>query len=99
MGKLVIDPGGLLHLYYTPTCPEYAHNGSNHSYTITASHIDRKGHYVYELTMYVPSSNDIVYELWRVDPSGSTLEIAWNRADYPDAIDSQAYEYYTFYRK
>gem|GEM_PF-1570778 len=100
LGKLIVDQDGSIHLYQTPTCPELSHVGGNGYYTVTDSYIDHKGNYLYKLAMGYPTNKTfIIYELWRIDPSGTTMEITWDYTDYPSKIDASRYEYYTFYRK
>ena len=87
-------------MHQTPSCPELSHVGINGYYYIADSFIDRKGNYLYKLAIGCPvDKTSIIYELWRVDPSGSTLEITWDYTEYPSEIDASRYEYYIFYRK
>ncbi len=72
--------------------------GSNGYFMVKDSYIDRHGNSLYKMRIEFPWKYKGLYELWRIDPSGSTLEVAWDYADYPDNIDPLAYKYYTFYR-
>ena len=100
MGKLIVDQDGSIHLYQTATCPELSYVGANRYYYIADSFIDRKGNHLYKLAIGCPYDKaQILYELWSIDPSGTTMEITWDYTDYPSEIDTNRYEYYTFYRK
>ena len=99
MAKLTVDPDGSIALYYTPTSLELPYTGINGFYTITDSYTDRRGNHLYKLNIGTIDCQECVKELWRIDPSGSFLEIAWDCSEYPSQIDPDSYEYFTFYRK
>ena len=100
MGKLIINPDGSMQLHQTPTCLELFYTGINGSYTITDSFTDRRGNHIYEVMVQDETcGNCILKELWRIDSTGTKMEITWDFSDYPSEIDPNKYEYYTFYRK
>ena len=99
-GKIILCPDGCLHQYQTPNCPELSHLGHNSFYIIKDTYIDRRGNHLYQIAFSPPTNKTfVVYQLWRVDSSGSNLEITWDYNKFPTEIDPDKYEYYTFYRK
>jgi len=100
MGKIIINEDGTLQMFQTPFSPELPYIGGTGYYTISDSYLDRKGNHFYKIAIKCPFAKIlVVYELWRIDPSGSSLELTWNYALYPTEIDPNRYEYYIFYRK
>ena len=96
--KIVFDQDGSIHIYATPSSPEYSYNGENGFYTIEESHIDRKGYCWYKVISKYPYADTTWYELWRIDPSGSTLELANSSAEYPSHINPDKFNYSIFHK-
>jgi len=91
--KVVIDQDTSIHFYPTPSSPEYSYVGENNFYTIKESRIDSKGCYWYKVFIECPYAYTSWYELWRIDPSGSTLERVSEDADYPTDINPSGFNY------
>ena len=97
--KVVIDRDGSVHVYKTPTSLEHSYLGHNGHYTIVESRMDRKGYCWYKVITEYPYVSWTWHDLWRIDPSGSTLEMmAYSYAEHPVEIDPQSVSYYTFDR-
>jgi hypothetical protein len=101
MGKMIIRPNGSIQLLYTPECQELPFIGGNVFYEIENRYLDRDGNHYYEVALWgsITRPTHVIYELWRIDSSASTLEISWDYSQFPSQIDPNRYEYYTFYRK
>jgi hypothetical protein len=99
-GKVIIRKDGSIQHFQTPECPELPHIGCNGHYTVEDSYIDREGNHLYKIAIvHTPLMGPYnLYELWKIDPSGSKMEITWDFSDYPTEINPSIYEYYTFYR-
>jgi beta-lactamase regulating signal transducer with metallopeptidase domain len=98
-GKVVIEPDGSFHMYMNPTCPEYPYMGTNGRFTFVDSYVDRKGYCYYQVVTEVPYIPQTFHELWRIDPSGSALELTWYYADFPADIDPQSVAYVLLHRE
>jgi len=100
-GKVIVRKDGSIQHLQTPECPELPYVGCNGYYTVEDSFFDRQGNYLYKIAFgECPIVvTYIIYELWRIDPTGTKMEITWDLSDYPSDIDPNRYEYYTFYRK
>ena len=100
-GKVIIRKDGSIQHLQTPECPELPYIGCNGYYKIEDSFLDRQGNYLYKIGF---GDSPVIetytmYELWRIDPTRTKMEITWDLSDYPSEIDPKRYEYYTFYRK
>jgi beta-lactamase regulating signal transducer with metallopeptidase domain len=98
VGKLVVDPEGTYHVYSNPTIPEYSYMGENGSYTVKESYVDSKGYCYYKVFTEAPYGPYAFYHLWRIGPSGSTMELTWHDAEFPDEIDPHGFAYAQLHR-
>jgi hypothetical protein len=98
IGKLVVDPDGTFHAYIAPTTPEYPYVGENGFFTVEDSYVDRSGYCYYTVITEVPYAPRSFFHLWRIDPSGSTVELTWNYAEFPDEIDPESFAYAKLHR-
>jgi hypothetical protein len=93
IGKLVLDPEGTYHVYTTPTTPEYSYTGENGFLIVEDTFVDRRGYCYYNVYTEAPYGPYRLYHLWRIDPSGSTMELTWHYAEYPKEIDPHSFAY------
>jgi len=93
VGKLVVDPEGTYHVYSNPTIPEYPYMGENGSYTVKESYVDSEGYCYYNVHTEALYGPCIFYHVWRIDPSGSTMELTWHYAEFPEEIDPHGFAY------
>ena len=66
--------------------------------SITESWKDRSGNYWYRVTTNQMGYNSIVYELWRLDESCTTLEGVWSFRSSPVEFDRECKSYTIYFR-
>ncbi len=96
--KLVIDRSGNYHSFQNTFTYEYSYIGKTGTWAVENSWIDRTGDCWYEVICYYPFGYATMYHLWKIDKSGSVLEIMYHFADYPPALDREEMEYRIYYR-
>jgi beta-lactamase regulating signal transducer with metallopeptidase domain len=93
IGKMVVDPEGTYHIYMSPTSPEYPYIGENGSFTVEESFVDRQGYSYYRVITDAPYGPYRFYHVWRVGPLGSTMELTWHHAEFPEKINPNSFAY------
>ncbi len=91
--KLTVDQDGNIHFFQNTFTQEYSHIGETGTWEVTNSWIDSTGDNWYEVKYYYPPDYGTYYYLWKIDKSGTVLEIMYHYADYPQALDRGAMEY------
>jgi hypothetical protein len=97
--KIVLTNNGTCHLFQCIDTPEYSHIGSNGTFVITDSWMDLRGNYWYKVFQRYPMGYERWYNLYRIDRSGSVLEINRSDAAYPTALDARSLSSRIYYRQ